>query len=206
MSIRRSLRTLACVFALAPCLSCGRETGAAMTNASQGAEPRATETHTTSSMQLHSPDFRADGALPARFTCDGDSVSPALQWSNAPAGTRSLALVVDDPDAPDPAAPQRTWVHWVLYDLPADSTGLPQGARAEQLPAGTRQGRNDWDRSGFGAPCPPKGRHRYVHTLYALDAVLPDLHEPDKAQLLARMKGHVIATARLIGTYERGAR
>jgi hypothetical protein len=183
------------MLALAPCLSCGRETGAAMTNEHQA----------TSSMQLRSPDFQADGALPTRFTCDGDSVSPALQWSGAPAGTRSLALVVDDPDAPDPAAPQRTWVHWVLYDLPADSTGLPQGARAEQLPAGTRQGRNDWDRSGFGAPCPPKGRHRYVHTLYALDTVLPDLHEPDKAQLLARMKGHVIATARLVGTYERGA-
>lgn len=194
MSIRRPLRTLACVLALAPCLSCGRETGAAMSSAP----------HSTSSMQLHSPDFQPDGVLPPRFTCDGDGVSPALQWSGAPAGTRSFALVVDDPDAPDPAAPQRTWVHWVLYDMPAGSTGLPQGARAEQLPSGTREGHNDWERSGFGAPCPPKGRHRYVHTLYALDTVLPDLHEPDKAQLLARMKGHVLATSRLVATYARG--
>jgi Raf kinase inhibitor-like YbhB/YbcL family protein len=96
-------------------------------------------------------------------------------------------------------------VHWVLYDMPADSTGLPQGARGEQLPAGTREGHNDWERSGFGAPCPPKGRHRYVHTLYALDTVLPDLREPDKAQLLEHMQGHVLATARLVGTYARGA-
>jgi Raf kinase inhibitor-like YbhB/YbcL family protein len=195
MAIQHTLRMIACVLALAPCLSCGREPGGTMTH----------ETHPATSLQLRSPDFQPDGALPARFTCDGDSVSPALQWSGAPTGTRSLALVVDDPDAPDPAAPQRTWVHWVLYDLPADSQGLPQGARADQLPAGTREGRNDWQRSGFGAPCPPKGRHRYVHTLYALDTVLPDLQMPDKARLLEQMKGHVLASARLVGTYQRGA-
>jgi hypothetical protein len=193
MRLHRTLGPLACMLALAPCVSCGREPGGAMTH----------ETHTAASLQLRSPDFQADGALPARFTCDGEGVSPALQWSGAPIGTRSLALIVDDPDAPDPAAPQRTWVHWVLYDLPAESTGLPQAARAGQLPPGTREGHNDWNRSGFGPPCPPKGRHRYVHTLYALDTVLPDLHAPDKAQLLARMKGHVLATARLVGTYQR---
>ena len=194
MRLHRTLGPIACMLALLPCMSCGREPGGAMTH----------ETRTTSSLQLRSPDFPADGALPARFTCDGEGASPALQWSGAPPGTRSFALIVDDPDAPDPAAPQRTWVHWVLYDLPADSTGVPQGARTEQLPRGTREGHNDWNKSGFGAPCPPRGRHRYVHTLYALDTVLPDLHAPDKALLLARMKGHVLGTAHLVGTYERG--
>ena len=193
MRLHRTLGPIACMLALAPCVCCAREPGGAMTH----------EPHAATPLQLRSPDFQADGPLPARFTCDGESVSPALQWTGMPSGTRSLALIVDDPDAPDPAAPQRTWVHWVLYDLPADSTGLPQGARAEQLPQGTREGHNDWNRSGFGAPCPPKGRHRYVHTLYALDTVLPDLHGPDKAQLLGHMKGHVLATARLVGTYER---
>ena len=195
MRLRRTLGPIACllVLALTPCVSDGREPGGTMKH----------ETHAATSLQLSSRDFQADGPLPARFTCDGDSVSPSLQWSGVPSGTRSLALIVDDPDAPDPAAPQRTWVHWVLYDLPADSTGLPQGVRTEQLPRGTREGHNDWNRSGFGAPCPPKGRHRYVHTLYALDTVLPDLHAPDKAQLLAHMKDHVLATARLVGTYQR---
>src|SRR6478735_1241584 len=153
-------------------------------------------------LTLSSPAFAPGAAMAARHTCDGNEVSPALQWTGMPAETKSFALVVDDPDAPDPAAPQRTWVHWVLYDLPADSTGLAQGTHA--LPAGTREGRNDWHRTGFGAPCPPKGRHRYVHTLYALDTEFPDLHSPDKAQLLARMHGHVLASARLVGTYARG--
>ncbi|NUS38874.1 MAG: YbhB/YbcL family Raf kinase inhibitor-like protein [Lysobacter sp.] len=159
--------------------------------------------HAKGALQLHSPDFRADGTLPAALTCDGAGRSPALEWSGVPTGARSLALVVDDPDAPDPAAPQRTWVHWVLYDLPPDGKGLPAGATAAQLPAGAREGRNDWQRSGFGAPCPPKGRHRYVHTLYALDTVLPDLHGPDKATLVQAMEGHVLAQARLVGTYQR---
>lgn len=158
------------------------------------------------SMKLASPDFAANAAIPARHTCEGGDVSPALQWSEIPAGARSLALIVDDPDAPDPAAPQRTWVHWVLYNLPAASTGLPEGAKTTQLPPGTREGRNDWKRTGYGGPCPPKGRHRYFHKLYALDVELPDLHQPDKAQLLKAMEGHVIAQAELVGTYERQGR
>lgn len=202
MSIRGSWRAVACVLALAPCVSCGREPEAAMpspTPATSSPSPSVPAT----SLQLRSPDFDPDGSLPAKLTCDGDGVSPALQWSGVPAGARSLALIVDDPDAPDPAAPQRTWVHWVLYDVPAGGAGLPQGVRTAQLPAGTREGRNDWNKTGFGAPCPPRGRHRYVHTLYALDVVLPDLDNPDKAQLLARMEGHVLGSARLVGTYER---
>ena len=196
IAIRRSLRPLVFLLALTPSVSCGREPGGAMPH----------ESPSSASMQFRSPDFQPDGALPSRLTCDGDGVSPALQWSGAPAGTRSRALIVDDPDAPDPAAPQRTWVHWVLYDLPADSAGLPAAARSDQLPSGTREGRNDWNKTGFGAPCPPKGRHRYVHTLYALDSVLPDLHMPDKASLLSHMKGHVLATSRLVGTYQRDGR
>jgi Raf kinase inhibitor-like YbhB/YbcL family protein len=152
-------------------------------------------------LTLTSPAFRHAGAIPERFTCDGEDVSPALAWSGAPAGTRSLALIVDDPDAPDPAAPKIVWVHWVLYNLPADSAGLPEAVSA--LPSGTREGRNDWKRTGWGGPCPPIGRHRYFFKLYALDTVLPDLHEPAKAALEAAMEGHILESAELIGTYQR---
>ncbi|HEX5339378.1 MAG TPA: YbhB/YbcL family Raf kinase inhibitor-like protein [Gammaproteobacteria bacterium] len=140
--------------------------------------------------------------MPARFTCTGQDLSPPLQWSGAPAGTRSFALVLDDPDAPDPAAPQMTWVHWVLYDLPASVHELAEGASAH-LPAGTRSGSNDWKRSDYGGPCPPVGRHRYFHKLYALDVVLPDLHTPDKQQLESAMQGHILAQATLIGTFQK---
>ena len=151
------------------------------------------------SMTLTSPAFSANASIPSRHTCDGDDVSPALQWSGVPSGTKSLALVVADPDAPDPKAPKMTWVHWVLYDVPPDTKGLPEGGR---LPSGTREGNNDWGKTGWRGPCPPVGRHRYVHTLYALDTVLPDLGHPSRAKLLAAMEGHVIGTAELIGTYQ----
>lgn len=156
------------------------------------------------SLQLMSPAFAAKAAIPARHTCDGVETSPPLRWSGVPAGTRSLALVVDDPDAPDPAAPQRTWVHWVLYDLPPTAAGLAEGMVAARLPAGTRQGSNDWQRTGYGGPCPPVGRHRYFFKLYALDIVLPDLQRPDEAALAKAMAGHVLARAELVGTYQRG--
>ncbi|HEX4822787.1 MAG TPA: YbhB/YbcL family Raf kinase inhibitor-like protein [Candidatus Polarisedimenticolaceae bacterium] len=151
------------------------------------------------SMTLTSPAFQENGSIPSRHTCDGDDVSPALQWGGVPAGTKSLALVVADPDAPDPKAPKMTWVHWVLYDLPADAQGLPEGGK---LPDGTREGNNDWNKPGWRGPCPPVGRHRYVHTLYALDIVLPDLGHPTRAKLLTAMEGHVVGTAKLIGTYQ----
>ncbi|MFA5940805.1 MAG: YbhB/YbcL family Raf kinase inhibitor-like protein [Sinimarinibacterium sp.] len=158
----------------------------------------------TMALLLASAAFSADGRIPARHTCDGDDVSPPLQWSGAPAGTKSFALIVDDPDAPDPAAPKMTWVHWLLYDLPATSSGLQEGVRTVALPPGTREGVNDWQRSGYGGPCPPVGRHRYFFKLYALDAELPDLTRPDKRRLEAAMQGHVLAQATLIGTYQRG--
>lgn len=151
-------------------------------------------------LALTSPAFTDGAPIPARHTCEGDDTAPALAWTGAPAGTKSFALVVDDPDAPDPAAPKRTYVHWVLYDIPASAAGLPEGGA---LPPGTREGRNDWGRAGYGGPCPPVGRHRYFHKLYALDATLGDLHTPDKAALERAMKGHVLAEARLMGTYEK---
>jgi Raf kinase inhibitor-like YbhB/YbcL family protein len=155
-------------------------------------------------LRLESRAFAADAAIPARYTCDGDDVSPPLQWSGPPANTQSLVLIVDDPDAPDPAAPRMTWVHWLLYNLPPTSDGLPEAVAPEQLPAGTRAGRNDFRRTGYGGPCPPLGRHRYFFKLYALDTVLPDLGSPDKARLLAAMEGHVLAQTELVGTYRRG--
>lgn len=152
-------------------------------------------------LRLSSPAFAEKGPIPAVYTCDGKDVSPALRWSGKPAGTQSFALIVDDPDAPDPAAPKMTWVHWVLYNLPADFAQLSEGQR--DLPPGVMEGLNDWKRTGYGGPCPPKGRHRYFFKLYALDQRLPDLHRPSKAKLETAMSGHVLAQATLIGTYQR---
>jgi hypothetical protein len=157
----------------------------------------------TATFTLRSSSFTDGASIPIRHTCEGTDVSPALEWAGLPAGTRSLALVVDDPDAPDPRAPRMTWVHWVLYDLPPAATGLPEGVARDALPAGTHQGVNDWKRTGYGGPCPPIGRHRYFFKLYALDAPLGDLGAPTKARLEAVMKGHVLAEARLMGTYEK---
>jgi len=155
------------------------------------------------SLTLISPDFRHLGEIPKRHTCDAEDVSPALSWSGAPAGTKSWALVVDDPDAPDPAAPKLTWVHWVLYDIPSTATSLAGGMTAKALPKGTLEGLNDWKQPGWRGPCPPIGRHRYFHKLYALDVVLPDLHRPTKAALEKAWEGHVLAKAELVGTYQR---
>ncbi len=154
-------------------------------------------------MQITSTAFANHGSIPAKHTCEGSDVSPTLAWVGAPAGTKSFALIVDDPDAPDPAAPKMTWVHWVLYDLPASATGFPEAVAAKELPKGTLEGTNDWKRTGYGGPCPPIGRHRYFFKLYALDAVLPDLGKPTKAKLEGAMKGHVLAEALLMGTYQK---
>lgn len=157
-------------------------------------------------MKIASTAFGPLQSIPPRYTCEGEDVSPPLSWSDLPAGTRSLALIVDDPDAPDPKAPKRVWVHWVLYNLPASATGLPEALEPGDLPAGTREGTNDWGRAGYGGPCPPIGRHRYFHKLYALDTVLPDLGLPTKKALEAAMRGHVLAHAELVGTYEKRGR
>ena len=154
-------------------------------------------------LTLTSPAFAPGAAIPARHTCEGEDLSPALQWSGVPDNARSLALIVDDPDAPDPKAPRTVWVHWVLYNLPAGASALPEGVPPEGLPEGTREGLNDWKQTGYRGPCPPIGRHRYFHKLYALDALLPDLHTPTKAQLERALAGHVVAQAELMGTYQK---
>jgi hypothetical protein len=152
---------------------------------------------------ITSPAFTHEGPIPRVYTCQGKDISPALAWSGVPAGTKSLALIVDDPDAPDPKAPKMTWVHWVLYNIAANAPGLPEAVAPKALPAGTREGTNDWKRTGYGGPCPPIGRHRYFHKLYALDVVLPDLRHPTKAQLEQAMKGHVLGQAVVMGTYQK---
>jgi Raf kinase inhibitor-like YbhB/YbcL family protein len=166
-----------------------------------GAADRAKKEEGVMPLTIASSAFPQNGAIPARYSCEGQDVSPPLSWSGVPPAARSLVLIVDDPDAPDPAAPRMTWVHWVLYNIPADAQALPEGVK--NLPAGTREGRNDWQRTGYGGPCPPIGRHRYFHKLYALDVVLPDLGHPTKAKLEAAMKGHVLERAELLGTYQK---
>ena len=155
------------------------------------------------SFAIASTAFPPDGPIPARHTCEGDDRSPPLAWSGTPAGTKSFALIVDDPDAPDPAAPRMTWVHWVLYDIPATAAALAEGVAPSALPAGTREGVNDWGRTGYGGPCPPIGRHRYVHKLYALDLVLPVLQPATKAALEKAMQGHILAVGELVGYYKK---
>jgi len=152
---------------------------------------------------ITSPAFQQNGTIPTQFTCDGADISPALAWSAAPSGTRSFALIVDDPDAPDPAAPKLIYVHWVLYNIPASVSSLAERMTTRALPDGTLEGKNDWNRTGYGGPCPPIGRHRYFFRLYALDCVLPDLRSPTRAQLDAAVQGHIVATAELMGTYQR---
>ena len=154
-------------------------------------------------LTLESPAFTAGGEIPPEYTCDGDDRSPPLSWSGVPPDARSLALIVDDPDAPDPAAPKRTWVHWVVWDLPPDATQLAAGASGRAMPRGGFEGLNDSGDHGYGGPCPPIGRHRYFHRLYALDRKLGELSDRTKPGLLQAMEGRVLASAELMGTYTR---
>lgn len=154
-------------------------------------------------LSISSPAFAANGEIPKLFTCQGQDLSPALNWSGVPTWTKSLALIVDDPDAPDPAAPKMVYVHWVLYNLPAVSKGLPEAVGSAGLPAGTLEGKNDWKRIGYGGPCPPIGRHRYFFKLYALDTELPDMMSPTKADLEKAMVGHILEQAVVMGTYQK---
>lgn len=147
--------------------------------------------------------FEHQGEIPKQYTCDGKNISPPLSWSGMPEGTESLVLIVDDPDAPDPAAPKMTWVHWLLYNVPPTASGLSEAVDSAGLPPGTQQGLNDWQRTGYGGPCPPTGRHRYFFKLYALDTKLTELRQPTKQELEQAMAGHVLEEAGLIGTYQR---
>jgi Raf kinase inhibitor-like YbhB/YbcL family protein len=157
-------------------------------------------------LSVRSPKFEHKAEIPVEHTCEGKDASPRLEWSGIPDGTKSLALIVDDPDAPDPKAPQRTWVHWVLYNIPPNANGLPEDAKAGALPPGTQEGLNDWNRTGYGGPCPPIGRHRYFFKLYALDRELAGLARPHKAELERAMAGHILAQAELLGTYQKRSR
>ena len=152
---------------------------------------------------LTSNAFENGAAIPARYTCSGEDVSPPLNWDGVPDTARSLALIVDDPDAPDPKAPKMIWVHWVLYNIPPDVHSLAEHITTATLPPGASEGINDWQRPGYGGPCPPIGRHRYFHKLYALDTVLEGLNRPTKADVEAAMRGHIIAEAELIGTFQK---
>ena len=154
-------------------------------------------------LTLTSTAFKHNSAIPAAYTCQGKDVSVPLAWSGAPPATKSFVLIVDDPDAPDPKAPRMTWVHWVLYNLPSAAMALQEGIRTGELPKGTLEGLNDWKRTGYGGPCPPIGRHRYFHKLYALDTLLPAMESATKADLEQAMKGHVLEKAELIGTYQK---
>ena len=157
-------------------------------------------------LTLTSTAFAANSEMQGKLTCEGADVPPPLAWAGVPPGTRSLALMVDDPDAPDPAAPRMTWVHWVLYNLPPTATSLPAGVVKATLPPGTREAKNDWGTPGWRGPCPPIGRHRYFFKMYALDLVLPEIAGADKAKLEAAMKGHVVAEGQLVGTYEKSGK
>jgi len=154
-------------------------------------------------MKLTSPSFEDQKEIPKQFTCQGVDISPALEWSGMPDGTKSLVLIVDDPDAPDPANPQMTWVHWVLYNIPATVNSFSEGIKDSDLPEGTLEGLNDWKRTGYGGPCPPIGQHRYFHKLYALDIELTDLGRPTKDKLERAMEGHILSKAELIGLYQK---
>jgi Raf kinase inhibitor-like YbhB/YbcL family protein len=152
---------------------------------------------------LTSTAFKAGHAIPAIYTCDGEDISPPLSWTDVPDSAKSLTLIVDDPDAPDPAAPKMTWVHWILYNIPTNTNMLPQGIQSPSLPSATREGMNNWKRTGYRGPCPPVGCHRYFHKLYALDVDLPDLGHPGKAELEKAMSSHIIGKTELIGLYQR---
>jgi Raf kinase inhibitor-like YbhB/YbcL family protein len=147
-------------------------------------------------LTISSPDFVNNKPIPAVYTCNGAGISPALVWNEPPAGTRSFAIIMDDPDAPG-----GTWVHWVLYNIPATLRGLAQAASSDaRLPDGSVNGKNSWGRLGYGGPCPPGGTHHYYFKLYALDTTLDLAANAGKQQLLSAMQGHVLAEGELIGT------
>ena len=171
-------------------------------------------------MTLNSPAFQQNGHIPSKYTCEGEmvegnlvrDVSPPLAWERVPDGTQSLVLIMDDPDASDPQAPETVWVHWVVYNIPPDTKSLPENAARAGLPQGALHGLNDWASSdpsdpratGYGGPCPPIGRHRYFHKLYALDITLDLRGAPaTKSQIEQAMRGHVLVNAELIGTYQK---
>ena len=151
------------------------------------------------SLEISSPSFAKAGAIPLDFSCDGRDISPALTWTEPPAGTQSFALIMDDPDAP-----MGTWVHWIVFNIPASSRNLTEAVPTDpQLSDGSLQGKTSAGSNGYHGPCPPSGTHRYFFKLYALDATLSISTNADKKELLAAMEGHILANAELMGTFSR---
>lgn len=150
---------------------------------------------------LTSPVFADNGEIPILYTCEGEDISPPLRWTGVPPEAKSLVLIVNDPDAPDPAHPKMTWLHWVLYNLPAELTGLAEGI--SRLPGTSVTGVNSWNRHNYGGPCPPIGRHRYFFKLYALDRLLDRLVPGSGEQVEAAMRGHVLSSTQIMGTYQK---
>ncbi len=154
-------------------------------------------------MKIFSAAFDEGKEIPVKYTCEGENISPSLSWKDIPPVAKSLVLIVDDPDAPDPKAPKMIWDHWVIYNLAPNSTGLPENVSSQQLPTGTLLGLTSWKNHNYGGPCPPIGRHRYFFKLYALDTLLMNLNSPTTDALREAMKGHVLDEAVLIGTYQK---
>ncbi|HEY3112762.1 MAG TPA: YbhB/YbcL family Raf kinase inhibitor-like protein [Gemmatimonadaceae bacterium] len=189
-------------------VACKRE-GSTTSDTSSTAATSAAITDTgskTMALKVTSSAFQPSGSIPSQYTCEGKDISPPLAWSGAGGNTKSFALIVDDPDAPDPAKPQRVYVHWVVYNLPASASGLPENASKTGLPKGAVQGKNDWGKAEYGGPCPPIGRHRYFFKLYALDTALTGLSAPTKADIERAMKGHVVDSGELVGTYQKSGK
>jgi len=157
-------------------------------------------------LKVTSSAFQQGGSIPSKYTCEGQDLSPPLAWSGAPSNAKSIAMIVDDPDAPDPAKPQRVYVHWVVYNIPVGTTSLPENASKRGMPKGAVQGKNDWGKPEYGGPCPPIGRHRYFFKLYALDTELAGLSAATKADLERAMKGHAVDSGELMGTYQKTAK
>lgn len=185
---------------LSGCGKGGGNTADAAPGGTNVKDPLVTATIPDSSLILSSPAFVSNGPIPKKHTCQGDNVSPELRIHGVPAGTKSLVIVVDDPDAPDPAAPKRDWIHWIVFDLPPTTLVLPEGVSV--LPAPGRVGLNDWGNPTYGGPCPPIGRHRYIFRVYAIDKVL-GLNHPKLADLRNAVAGHVLGASSLIGTYQK---
>jgi len=158
---------------------------------------------TAMALTLTSSAFKPGDKIPSKYTCEGDDISPPLAFGGVPEGTKSLAFLIDDPDAPDPKAPKRVWAHWLVYNLPPDSQGLPENASRTGLPKGAVTGLSDRKQASYHGPCPPIGRHRYFHKLFALDTPLP-AKALTKAELEAAMKGHILGQAELMATYQKG--
>ena len=152
-------------------------------------------------LHIYSPAFDNGDEIPSKYTCDGADINPPLLWTGVKENARSLVLIVDDPDAPDPHAPKMTWVHWIIYNIMPHVKGLEENIKL--LPAKALEGINSWKRTGYGGPCPPIGRHRYFFKLYALDTTLEFEHLPTKPELEKAMQGHIIQRAELIGLYKK---